>query len=56
MNKLEKVNQLISYLLEASPEYLPYCEQHPKNYTPACSPSWAYEYPESRKKAYSCLL
>lgn len=33
MNKLEKVNQLISYLLEASPEYLPYCEQHPKNYT-----------------------
>ena len=33
MNKLEKVNQLISYLPEASPEYLPYCEQHPKNYT-----------------------
>ena len=33
MNKLEKVNQLISYLLEASPEYFPYCEQHPKNYT-----------------------
>lgn len=33
MNKLEKINQLISYLLEASPEYLPYCEQHPKNYT-----------------------
>ena len=33
MNKLEKVNQLISYLLEASPEYLPYCEQNPKNYT-----------------------
>ena len=33
MNKLEKVNQLISYLLEASPKYFPYCEQHPKNYT-----------------------
>lgn len=36
MNKLEKVNQLISYLLEASPEYLPYCKQHPKNYTHQC--------------------
>lgn len=33
MNKLEKVNQLISYLPETSPEYLPYCEQNPKNYT-----------------------
>lgn len=33
MNKLEKINQLISYLLENSPEYLPYCEQHSENYT-----------------------
>lgn len=33
MNKLEKINQLISYLLDDSPEYLPNCEQHPENYT-----------------------